>query len=104
MKWKPCIFMPRDLSRITLEITAVRVERLNSISEEDARAEGIKSRKVSSGDARLGLQTIYGLGRDNDYAPSALCAFEDLWESINGPASWDLNPYVWVVEFRRLNA
>ncbi len=69
--WKSPIFMPRWASRITLEITAVRVERLQDISEADARAEGV----------------------------TAVCAYRKLWEKIHGPGSWDVNPYVWVVEF-----
>lgn len=76
--WKPSIFMPRWASRITLEIVRIRVERLQDISAADAQAEGIK--KVST--ARL-----------------SYCA---LWESINGKGSWAKNPWVWVIEFKRL--
>lgn len=83
MLWKPSIFMPRWASRITLEITGVRVERLQDITDADALAEG-----ACHHDPRA---------KDGCYRS----AFEGLWESINGAASWDANPFVWVVEFRR---
>jgi hypothetical protein len=87
VKWKPSIHMPRAASRITLEITGVRVERLQDISEADAVSEGATwsfSRSGPRGDL------------------SVKAGFVDLWESINGPGSWDANPWVWVVEFKRL--
>lgn len=86
---RPSIFMPRWASRILLEITAVRVERLNAISESDAMAEGVIE------DYRPALDPI---GLCSNYR----VAYRDLWESINGPGSWDANPYVWVVEFKRV--
>ena len=88
-KWKPSIHMPRWASRINLEITGIRVERLNDISEADARAEGCRS------NADTLAETGYATCRD---------AFRDLWESINGPGSWDANHWVWCIEFRRLEA
>lgn len=86
-KWKPSIFMPRRASRITLEITNVRVERLNDISDKDAKAEGC----------------FYGIGGgevDEAVVPSD--HFPTLWESINGVGSWEANPFVWVIEFKKL--
>lgn len=80
--WKPSIHMPRWASRITLEITHVRVERLQEISEHDATCEGIE------------------IPQDHDY----IAAYRRLWESINGPKSWDLNPWVWVIEFTDVSA
>ena len=80
LKWTPSIHMPRWASRITLEITNVRVERLQEITEDDARDEG--------------WHPADGQG--------PVEWFEDLWNSINGPGSWDLNPYVWVIGFRRV--
>lgn len=80
--WKPSIFMPRAASRITLEITGVRVERLHDISEDDARAEGVSK----------------GMACD-DY--SRVRHFQSLWEGINGKESWDANPWLWVLEFQR---
>jgi hypothetical protein len=85
--WKqnrPSIHMPRWASRITLEVTGVRVERLQDISEADAHAEGIP------GDL---------LHRAQGWSPRA---FQLLWELINGAESWNTNPWVWVVEFRRI--
>jgi hypothetical protein len=83
-RWKPSIFMPRWASRILLGITAVRVERLQDISDEDALAEGCYPTKTG----------IY------PGAPRA--AYRELWDSINGAGSWDANPWVWVVEFNRV--
>lgn len=80
-KWKPSIHMPRWASRITLEVTGVRVERLNEINAVEAMCEGIPERHLGPIDA-----------------------FAELWESINGAGSWDENPWVWVVEFKRLEA
>lgn len=79
-RWIPSIHMPRAASRITLEVTEVRVERLQDISEADAVAEGAFT----------------------DPACPAYDAYRSLWESINGPGSWDANPWVWVVEFQRV--
>lgn len=73
--------MPRWASRITLEITGVRVERLRSMTQEDARAEGVIA---ASGPMEAGL------------------AFRELWDSIYGPDSWQANPWVWVIEFKRI--
>lgn len=95
---KPSIHMPRWASRITLEITGVRVERLNEISEEDARAEGVSIAKSEDGSSGYG--EIEGLGRFPQY--SLRWGFEHLWESINGEGSWAANPWVWVVEFKRI--
>lgn len=82
---RPSIHMPRWASRILLEITAVRVERLQDISETDAEAEGI--------------QEIVDAGVDHDGTPRD--AYRALWEQINGADSWSANPWVWVVEFKR---
>jgi hypothetical protein len=104
IKWRPSIFMPRWASRITLEITAVRVERLQSISEADARAEGVRlsQRAVSPSKAQ---NFWWDYLRSEPSCPWARESFGTLWESINGPdgpGSWDANPWVWVVEFRRV--
>jgi hypothetical protein len=102
VRWRPSIHIPRWASRINLEITGVRVERLHEISEADAIAEGIRTMRDDSGTF---------VGREGDSSdgrhmvtpwPSARQAYADLWESINGRSSWDCNPWVWVVEFRKV--
>ena len=96
------MFMRRENSRITLEITGVRVERLLDISESDVKSEGALSLEYA------GLTTYqdYSLNDDEAEVSSMLesptASFKSLWESINGPGSWDLNPWVWVVEFKRV--
>lgn len=96
---RPSIHMPRWASRIDLLIKAVRVERLNDISEEDARAEGIKT--ISHGrEGNYYHHTRDGISPDNFCFPDG--AFKDLWTRINGPESWAANPWVWVVEFERV--
>lgn len=95
-QWKPSIHMFRNYSRITLEITGVRVERLQDLSEEDAKAEGINP-------VKFGITTSgYEWSRREDATDTAKESFMRLWESINGHGSWDENPWVWVVEFKRL--
>lgn len=92
-KWKPSIFMPRWASRITLEIEAVRVERVNEITREDCIAEGI----YQKGGQWIIDGAVTGLGW---MQPEG--AYRELWESINGAKSWDANPWVWVIQFRRI--
>ena len=91
MKWTPSIHMPRHHSRLTLEITDIRAERLQDISEEDAKAEGV-------------LRDSDGW-RDYIMPCTQCCAtacdsYKTLWTSINVPESWTANPWVWVVSFR----
>ncbi|WP_333907533.1 hypothetical protein [Delftia acidovorans] len=96
--WRPSIHMPRWASRITLEITCVRVERLQDISEADARAEGIE---CMAGDPECGYRNYLDqTGQDWSLSPRE--SFQSLWESINGPASWSANPWVWPLDLRRL--
>lgn len=85
-RWQPSIHMPRAASRITLEVTGVRVERLQDISEGDAIAEGCSI----DGESPSGLYV----------ANNARSAFCRLWQSIYGPDSWNQNPWVWVIDFR----
>lgn len=76
--WRPSIFMKREESRLTLQLTAVRAERVKDITEEDAAAEG--------------------MGTDGDEA--AVISYSNLWDRINGKGSWDKNPWVWVLTFK----
>jgi hypothetical protein len=98
--WRPSIFMPRWASRITLENAAVRVERLQDISEADARAEGICELSLQKGEP--GAWWTADPKKPDIAGRTAICAYRKLWEKINGPDSWDANPYVWVVEFRQV--
>lgn len=94
-RWTPSIHMPRWASRITLEITGVRVERLQDISEADALWEGIERHADGNG-----LHTEDGMHYSDDPRES----FASLWEYINGHDSWDANPWVWVIEFKRIKS
>ncbi|MDE8755648.1 hypothetical protein PZA22_14285 [Pectobacterium polaris] len=99
IKWIPSIHMPRHASRILLEITDVRVERLNSISEQDAIAEGV-ARKHS--DTYHGFYRDYeneGYGQGYTFANDS---FRSLWKSIYGTESWDANPWCWAITFKRI--
>lgn len=86
--WRPSIHMPKWASRLLLEITSTRVERLQEISGMDAKREGVTIPSWLPED-----------GADLDWARKE---FQFLWSSINGPESWDANPWGWVVEFRRI--
>lgn len=93
-KWTPSIHMPRSASRITLEITNVRVERLNDISEEDCWAEGIENVSYNPSD-------IYEIAsKINCCVDDAKPIFCHLWNSTGG--NWVSNPWVWVIEFKRI--
>jgi len=102
--WKrrvlPSIHMPRGLSRIALEITEVRVQRLQNISEEDAIAEGVEAtsppdmlRYRDYRPEKEGLRSTWSYARDS---------FHSLWESINGTASFAANPWIWALTFTRV--
>lgn len=87
-RWRPSIHMPRWASRITLEITGVRVERLQDISEADARAEGVEP--IATHNRPGAIATCYG-------------AYGLLWDEINGAGAWDANPWVWAIDFRKVD-
>jgi len=90
--WTSSIHMPRWASRILLEVTGVRVERIQDISEEDAKAEGASPTLTSLDATQFGA---VGTCREG---------FRQIWESINGEKSWDANPWVWVIEFKRIDS
>ncbi|EPG4778512.1 hypothetical protein OQB83_001225 [Klebsiella pneumoniae] len=92
-KWTPSLHMPRWASRILLEITDVRVERLNSISQEDAKAEGMEL---------TGWRPTYSDPDSGGEVWTPYDNFAQLWESIYGEESWKANPWVWVIEFKRV--
>ena len=102
---RPSIHMPRWASRITLEIVSVRVERLQQISEHDAIAEGIEvARIVSNGKLQPNTYRDYTLRNDDpfEWFSSPRASYLTLWESINGPDSWNANQWVWVIEFKNV--
>lgn len=92
-KWVPSIHMPRWASRILLEITDVRVERLNAISQEDAQAEGMEL---------TGWRPTYSDPDSGGEVMTPYDNFAELWSSIYGDESWKANPWVWVIEFKRV--
>ncbi|MDU4250496.1 hypothetical protein [Pseudomonas sp.] len=95
-RWRPSIHLPRWASRILLEITAVRVERLQDISEAQAEAEGVeRPENITNVDVWDGAERELFNAMNQPRA-----RFRRLWGDINGQASWDSNPWVWVVEFK----
>lgn len=125
--WKPSIFCTRAASRLTLEIVSVRCERLQDISEADAVAEGVtpvRSPDMLSifttkgyacdithdhihgvpkvGDEWMGHKVTNVVPNPGSLLDTARNSYRKLWRDINGPDSWELNPWVWVIEFRRV--
>ena len=107
-RWRPSIHMPRWASRITLEITGILVERLQEISRDDAIKEGVEWKTCPT------YQSKESLAQQIHAKKIGMCAFpvltidyiggyRKLWESINGPGSWNKNPWVWVIEFVRVD-
>jgi hypothetical protein len=109
-RWRPSIHMPRWASRITLEITDVRVERLADISEADAIAEGTTTVRSADWerkhfpDWRREFDAACAQKVKPPLGPTPRRAFQALWEEINGPNSWDANPWVWAISFRRTDS
>ncbi len=99
-QWRPSIFMPREYCRINLEITGVRVERLQNITREDAKAEGVSN--IWGWDEKRNAKHPEHFRRAvlNPYVAN----YSVLWDEINGARGfgWDVNPWVWVVEFKRV--
>jgi hypothetical protein len=113
--WKPSIHMPKAAARIWLQVTDIRVERLQDITEEDAIKEGVRSNECSdvskcpslfcksNGCAGAGEYHRYPVDYDDEPCYSAVESFESLWQSINGPESWEANPFIWRVAFNVLS-
>lgn len=105
LKWKPSLFMPKAACRIFLKLKAIRIERLDQISEADAMAEGVLEDNLFG-------HVCYECGKNGHLGAKDLCkdgfffkavdSFKSLWKSINGNDSWNNNPYVFVYEFERI--
>lgn len=107
-KWKPSIHMPKAAARIFLQISNIRVERLQDISRQDCINEGIAYIQ-SNGQKRSNIPGSWYDYERKTFASlpsgkiSPSMSFRSLWRSINGKQSWNDNPWVWVVEFKRIN-
>jgi len=104
--WKrPSIHMPRAASRMTLEVTDVRVERLQDISEADALAEGVYDGDPCRCAPADCIDMVRSCGHCGKRLVDAIGLYRDLWSSLNAARGygWDTNPWVWVIEFRRIN-
>lgn len=97
IKWKPSIHMPFDACRLWLQVKSVTVERLQDITEEQAQKEGV----MSTGAMSFGktFRAYIDYMNEGMFYDCALNSFESLWQKING--NWNLNPFVWVIEFER---
>jgi hypothetical protein len=98
-KWKPSIHMPKAAARIWLEITEITVERLWDISEEDAKAEGATANLHDISYKEWGVLDKFPPVHFLEYQKY----FFELWVGINGPESWNSNPWVWVVKFKKID-
>lgn len=103
-KWRPSLFMPRSACRLRLEITNIKVERLQDISKADAIAEGIESwveNRIASKPTRYKCYVDLDSPKDPaTYCGNPIDSFQSLWFKINGKESWDANPWLWVIEFK----
>lgn len=100
-KWKPSIHMPKVAARIWLQNEGVTVERLQDIKPASAIAEGIQSFRPVPGDGVP--ETLYKHYLKDKWGLSPVHSVQTLWQKINGPKSWDINPWVWVVKFKVLS-
>lgn len=106
LKWKPSIFMPRTASRLTLELTGVRVERLSDLTDADAVAEGLAAVTKDGTLFKYGIPDRDGLpGTDNygwpwdEWSVSPRGAYFRLWDKLNGPLACADNPWIWALSF-----
>lgn len=117
-RWRPSIHMPRNVSRLTLEVVAVKVEHLQDISEEDAIAEGIFYQQPNAEDlvwyknwceengwdSSVPMDGVWTPGIEKIWGPTARFAFRQLWQSLNAKrAPWESNPWVVAVSFKTLH-
>jgi hypothetical protein len=117
IKWKPSIHMPKEAARLFLQITSIGIEPLIDISEADAIAEGVEDIYAMT-DVKEHCYKNYMHGKDERtgkalpidevcgwdvIADNATHSFKTLWQRINGAASWQANPYVWRIEFKRID-
>ena len=102
-RFRPSIYMPRWASRITLEIVSISVECLQDISEDDAKAEGILRARPVTGEPLTFYDYLSQIKDPCEWFSDPRRSFQSLWRSINGPDSWQSNPWVWVVEFKHIN-
>lgn len=102
-KWRPSIHMPKEAARIFLEVTEVRVERVNDITEEDAIKEGIARHGVGNGECYAGGCYNGDFNKSCGVCDVPKREFSKLWDSINLKRGygWETNPWVWVIEFER---
>jgi len=101
-KWKPSIFMPKEACRLFLEVTDIRAERLQDITEEDAIQEGIEliDDGNSYGYKLYGDHSICDMLGRKALTGTEIESYQTLWQKINGVESWEINPYVWVITFK----
>ena len=105
IKWKPSLFMPKDACRLFLKCTSLRVQRLQDIDEQSSINEGIEN--LSADEYNVNLFRNY-LRSDNEInykdftTTNPIASYQTLWQKINGKDSWDLNPYVFVYKFERI--
>lgn len=99
--WRPSIHMPRLASRILLEITDIRPQRLHDITEADAIAEGINSTTQNGGPNKYYDNYHTGRWMEPEFLNNPILSFRTLWEKINGPG-WDANPWVWAITFQKI--
>jgi len=102
-KWRPSIHMPKAACRIWLQIVSIRLERLNEINHYSALAEGIEVKHDDECDIYKDYEATTEFSPFGDtYYETPFFSFKSLWKKINGIESWDKNPWVWVVEFKRI--
>lgn len=102
--WKPSIFMPKEACRLFLQVESVKVERLHDISVEDAIAEGIKPVQSFNSGEGIPRRQLYENYCDHGYTEVLpKDSFMSLWFKINGEESWNANPFVWCISFKKID-